>query len=161
MKKNKKVSLSKKPFLVLTRRAIAGWLVVIFLVCAWMFIIGVLVGRGTAPIKFDIAKLQKKLEASKESLEKQKRGLTQEGSGILKDKTKLDFYEALPENREDTKINEKVLSPKVKKKIKSVPKKKPSANITASKPKKTPTPKPEPLRKRFTRHLEAKFLLNK
>ena len=146
MKKNKKVSLSKKPFLVLTRRAIVGWLVVIFVVCAWMFIVGVLVGRGTAPIKFDIAKLQKKLEDSKENLEKHKRGLTQEGSGILKDKTKLDFYEALPENREDTKINEKVLSPKVKKKIKSVPKKKPSANITASKPKKTPPPKPEPVK---------------
>jgi cell division protein FtsN len=148
MKKNKKVSLSKKPFLVLTRRAIFGWLAVIFLVCAWMFIIGVLVGRGTAPIKFDIAKLQKKLEASKGNLENQNQGLTQEGTGFLKDKTKLDFYEVLPQNREDTKIDGKVLTPKVKEKIEPLPKKKSSANITASKPKKKKSQKSEPVKPR-------------
>ncbi len=70
MKKNKKVSLSKKPFLVLSRRAIAGWLGVIFILCAWMFIIGVLVGRGTAPVKFDIDGLQTKLEISEQDQKK-------------------------------------------------------------------------------------------
>ncbi|MGB9437954.1 MAG: hypothetical protein WCB15_08435, partial [Desulfobacterales bacterium] len=62
MKKNKKVSLPQKPFLVLSRRAMAGWACFIFCVCAWMFVIGVLVGRGTAPVSFDIAGIQKKLE---------------------------------------------------------------------------------------------------
>ena len=156
MKKNKKVSLSKKPFLVLTRRAIFGWLVVIFIVCAWMFIIGVLVGRGTAPIKFDIAKLQKKLEASKENLETQNSGLTQEGTGILKDKTKLDFYEVLPQNREDTKIDGEVLTPKVKKKIEPLPKKKSSAKITASKPQKKKPQKSEPVKPPKTRQSTKK-----
>ena len=61
MKKNKKIPLPKKPALVLSRRATTGWACFIFLVCAWMFVIGVLVGRGTAPIKFDIAGIQKML----------------------------------------------------------------------------------------------------
>ncbi|NNL78439.1 MAG: hypothetical protein HKO68_19085 [Desulfobacterales bacterium] len=144
MKKNKKVSLSKKPFLVLTRRAIVGWLVVIFLVCAWMFVIGVLVGRGTAPVKFDIAKIQKKLEASSEELKKQKPGQTHEPIGILKDKTKLDFYEALPENREDTTLDGKAFAPKDTKKIKPLPPQKGSLNTTKKKAKKSIPPKAEP-----------------
>ena len=74
MKKNKKVPLSRKPFLVLSRRAIVGWLGVIFILCAWMFVIGVLVGRGTAPVKFDIDSLQNKLAASRQDLKKKARG---------------------------------------------------------------------------------------
>jgi len=60
-KKNKrKDSEFKKPFIVLTRRKIAGWALLIFFLCAWMFILGLLVGRGTAPVKFDIAAIEKK-----------------------------------------------------------------------------------------------------
>lgn len=112
MKKNKKVSLGKKPFLVLSRRAIAGWVCVIFLVCAWMFAIGVLVGRGTAPVKFDIAKLETKLKASGEDLKKQGEQRAQAESEIAEDKTNFDFYEALKENPDDNKID-RLTPPKV------------------------------------------------
>ena len=65
-KKNKRKEPEfKKPFIVLSRRKIAGWVLLIFFLCAWMFILGILVGRGTAPLKFDIAELEKKLDASK------------------------------------------------------------------------------------------------
>ncbi len=121
MKKNKKVSLDKKPFLVLTRRAITGWACAVFVVCAWMFFIGVLVGRGTAPVKFDIAGIQKKLEASRETLKNEEQLRTQGKSGIAKDKTKLDFYEALKDNREDTQIDEKKLSSSIGKIIEPPP----------------------------------------
>ena len=58
-KKNKRKDPEfKKPFIVLSRRKIAGWLSLIFFLCAWMFVLGVLVGRGTAPVKFDIAALE-------------------------------------------------------------------------------------------------------
>ncbi len=107
MKKNKKVSLTKKPLLVLSRGAIIGWSCFIFFVCAWMFVIGVLVGRGTAPVKFDIAGIQKKLEASQEDLKNKEKSRSQGKSGIVKDKTKLDFYEALRDNRKDTQIAKK------------------------------------------------------
>ena len=125
MKKNKKVSLSRKPFLVLSRRAIAGWLGVIFILCAWMFVIGVLVGRGTAPVKFDIADLQSKLEVSGQDQKKGEVGQSQGESDIVKDKTKLDFYEALPEDREDTKIDEKKSTRVISKKVEPLHGKKP------------------------------------
>ena len=103
-KKNKKIPLGKKPFLVLSRRAIAGWAAVLFFVCAWMFVIGVLVGRGTAPLKFDTASLQKKLQSARADAAKPAPNRNSRGSTRVKDKTRLDFYEALKENREDAKI---------------------------------------------------------
>jgi cell division septation protein DedD len=126
MKKNKKVSLSKKPFLVLSRRAIAGWIGVIFILCAWMFVVGVLVGRGTAPVGFKIDGLQSKLEITGQNLKNMPKGPATGGSDLTKDKSKLDFYEALPEDREDTKINKKKSSLVISKKVEPVPVKKPS-----------------------------------
>lgn len=121
MKKNKKVSLSKKPFLVLSRRAIAGWLGVIFILCGWMFVIGILVGRGTAPVKFDMDDLQSRLEESRQNLKKKQPGQDSGEAGIVEDKTKLDFYEALPEDRQDTQIDEKKSPPVISKKVEPAP----------------------------------------
>ena len=105
-KKNKRKQPEfKKPFIVLTRRKIAGWVFILFFLCAWMFVLGILVGRGTAPVKFDIAAFEKKIEASKKGdLDKQKKAPGQKDSATLEDKTKLEFYEALKENSEDTKV---------------------------------------------------------
>lgn len=136
MKKNKKVALPKKPVLVLSRRATTGWACFIFFVCAWMFVIGVLVGRDTAPIKFDIAGIQKKLEASREDLKNKEQLRTRGKSGIGEDKTKLDFYEALRDNREDTQIGKKELSPAISEKVESLPEKKPPLTIDGNAEKK-------------------------
>ena len=116
-KKNKKVSLGKKPFLVLSRRAIAGWLVVVFIVCAWMFTIGVLVGRGTSPLKIDINELQKKLAAAKEELKRKYPGRTRSKPETVKEKTELEFYEALKERRQAPKSSRQGNSPVSSKKI--------------------------------------------
>ena len=102
-KKNKKVSVDKKPFFVLSRRGIIGWVFAIFFVCAWMFTIGVLVGRGTSPLKIDINELQKKLAAAKEELKRKYPGRTRSKPEIVKDKTDLEFYEALQEKRQAPK----------------------------------------------------------
>jgi cell division protein FtsN len=105
-KKNKRKEPEfKKPFNVMTRRKIAGWVFVIFFLCAWMFVLGILVGRGTAPVKFDIAAIEKKIEASKRNDPgKPEKMPAHKDSATLKDKTKLEFYEALKENSEDTKV---------------------------------------------------------
>ena len=142
MKKNKKVSLSKKPFFVLSRRAIAGWLGVIFILCAWMFVIGLLVGRGSAPVQFDIDGLQSKLEVSRQELKKRQKGRARGESEIVKDKTQLDFYEALPQDREDTKIDQKKSSRVISKKVEPSPKKNPAKTTEARATKKS-TPKKE------------------
>ena len=105
-KKNKrKAPEFKKPFIVLSRRKIAGWVILIFFLCAWMFILGILVGRGTAPVKFDIGALEKKLEASKEGDGgDQSKPPALKNEVIVKDKTKLEFYEALKENKVDPDV---------------------------------------------------------
>jgi cell division septation protein DedD len=105
MKKNrKKTPQFKKPFLVLSRGRIFGWVVVIFFVCAWMFVLGVLVGRDTSPVKFDIRKLQQKLEGYIGENQEDEQSGTKKESVVVKDRTKLEFYEALPGNRSDTHI---------------------------------------------------------
>ena len=103
-KNRKKEPEFKKPFIVLTRRKIAGWFFIIFFLCAWMFILGLLVGRGTAPVQFDIAAIEKKLGGSTQTdTAEQPEMPVQKDDLEVKDKTKLDFYEALKENREDAK----------------------------------------------------------
>ena len=128
MKKNKKVSLSKKPFLVLSRRAIAGWIGVIFLLCAWMFVVGVLVGRGTAPLGFKVDGIHSKLEIAGRNLHDRPEGRAAGESDLAKDKSKLDFYEALPEDREDIEIDEKESDRVVSKKVEPPPAQKPPEN---------------------------------
>ena len=63
-------------------------------------------GRGTAPVKFDVASLGKKMGAPQKA-EPRKPGTTapQKDTTTVKDKTKLDFYEALKEDKEDTKLS--------------------------------------------------------
>lgn len=129
-KKNKKVSLAKKPFLVLSRRAIAGWLVVIFFACAWMFGIGILVGRGTSPLKIDINELQKKLQITRDELIKKEQGQTRKKSNTAKDKLELEFYETLKKNGDDAEIAAVPLPPLIENKTE------PSPPIAPAKPKK-------------------------
>ncbi len=90
-----------KPGLVLSRKAVAAWVVVAFVVCGWMFGMGVMVGRDTAPIRFDLDQLKKTLESLKKQEREPRRGAPSADPARMKDKTNLDFYEALPKNRDD------------------------------------------------------------
>ncbi len=104
-KKNKrKPQEFKKPFLVLNRRKLFGWGVAIFFLCAWMFVLGVLVGRDTAPVKFDIKKLQQKISDTRGQTQTAQLGKTSREEVEVKDKTKLGFYERLPEDQQDIKV---------------------------------------------------------
>ena len=87
-----------------------------------MFVLGVLVGRGTAPVKFDIAALEKKIGApKKKDLAQPKKMPAQQEAVSVKDKTELDFYETLEDNKVDTKIptlkKPKVVEPKIQKPV--------------------------------------------
>ena len=138
-KKNKRKEPEfKKPFIVMTRRKIAGWVFVIFFLCAWMFVLGILVGRGTAPVKFDIAAIEKKIEASKkDDPGKPEKVPAHKDSATLKDKTKLEFYEALKENSEDTKVPALQQPKIIKQKIE-----KPAPKAVSPKPPETTPKKP-------------------
>ena len=71
------------------------WIALICFSSVWMFVFGVLVGRGTAPVSVDIEKLQNELIALKESvLQKEKEKLDIHSQGI-KESAALDFFDEL------------------------------------------------------------------
>ncbi len=83
-------------------------------VAGWMFLLGIMVGRGDAPLSFDIAKFQKRLDTIVKKSGKKNR-----------EEINLDFYDALnaPDRKdEDTSIE-------------TAPKKIPNNNNTAIKQK--------------------------
>ena len=105
---------SKKYLLQLTGKGFILGLCLLFLISGWMFVLGVLVGRGTAPINFDIQALQKELLELKESMVKQEKRAMEADVAKTGDKPSLDFHEALKKKEKDEKIQavEKKIPPK-------------------------------------------------
>jgi cell division septation protein DedD len=68
-----------------------------------MFGMGVMVGRGTAPVRFDLDQLKRTLESLQKSAAQGRKGGAPEPIE-MKEKTTLDFYEVLPKNREDVEM---------------------------------------------------------
>lgn len=92
MKKNAKTTANK----ALSRKKSSwGRYLVVFLISAWMFVLGVLVGRGTAPVKFDIPKLSRKLEELKVADQKEQLAPVEVTTDDTKTKAELEFYEEL------------------------------------------------------------------
>jgi cell division septation protein DedD len=131
-KKNSKKAESKG-FL----KSRTGRFTAVFLISVWMFVLGVLVGRGTAPVKFDIDKLSKELaELKQQDIEQQMARLKVEAEDI-KPKTDLEFYEELKKNPQAVKrkIQSRAGSPDTPKEeteSKQAPARKPSTEAASS-----------------------------
>ncbi|MEE8398410.1 MAG: SPOR domain-containing protein [Desulfobacterales bacterium] len=85
------------------------WIGIIFFASAWMFVLGVFVGRGTAPVKFDMEKLRNELIALKKTVideDKKRFDLFME---TAKRKTNLGFYEALRGPKEEDNADQPLL----------------------------------------------------
>ena len=84
-------------------------LCLLFLISGWMFILGVLVGRGSAPVNFDIQALQNELKQLKASMIKQERRAMESDSAKAGAQAAFEFYEALKkkEQTEQFKLPEK------------------------------------------------------
>jgi len=84
-----------------------GWpFWVVFLISAWMFFLGVLVGRGMFPLSFDINALEKKIAELKETSLKAEEMMVQKASPVSPDvKSELEFYEALKMNKQSEAMN--------------------------------------------------------
>ena len=69
----------------------------------WMFILGILVGRGTAPVQFDVEKLEKELIALKEIVLKKEKEQMENYANSAGDTSGLEFHEDLkqPKNMDD------------------------------------------------------------
>jgi cell division septation protein DedD len=99
----------KKYLLQLTSRGFLLGLCLLFLISGWMFVLGVLVGRGTAPVNFDIQALQNELKQLKASMIKQERRAMESDTAKAGAQAAFEFYEALKkkEQTEQFKLPEK------------------------------------------------------
>lgn len=87
-----KNKVAEKP---LKRKGTLIWGSICLIISFWMFCLGILVGRGKAPVEFDIQALQKELsELKRVALEKTLQRY-QTDSKKADGKTELEFYEAL------------------------------------------------------------------
>lgn len=91
---SKKSSSEEKSFLNLSKKASFGWSCLGILLLAWMFALGTIVGRSTAPVDVEVENIEKEL-----SVVKGKIG-DKPGNDLLKmpEKPDLVFYEALKDN---------------------------------------------------------------
>jgi len=127
-KKNKKKQTSFYNRLLKGR---LGQYLTILFILAWMFVLGVLVGRGTAPVKFDIEKLSKELAQLKKADMQQQMARVKIDSDAFQSKTDLEFYEELKKTK---KIPEtRTHTDKSGKKPQSVQRKAPEKKISKSK----------------------------
>ncbi len=123
-----------------------GWIVVVFIISVWMFIMGVLVGRGTSPVKFDIKTIQSKLAALKKtSIGNENQNKADNQYGTINKKTDFDFPEIL--KKEDDGLQndyrpQKDIKKDLSKHFKII---KPNESLLKKKNLKTePEPKPKP-----------------
>lgn len=86
------------------RVAWGRYLLVLF-VAAWMFVLGVMVGRGRAPVEFDTQALTKELAGLRAAMvKKQQDDIEKEVRGENKKHMADDFHEALQRDRPDTAV---------------------------------------------------------
>jgi len=125
-------SPNQKYRLQLTRKGVWFWIVSIFFISAWMFGLGILVGRGTAPVRFDIHQLQKELAELKRKTLKEELRRFEIDKETLKNKPDLDFYEALKSSKEEVSLPE----PPIRESQTSPPPEtaRPDANTAAAEP---------------------------
>ena len=105
MKKVKEEKALSKKRKSSSRKGLTLWIFLIFFVSAWMFILGILVGRGTAPVKFDIEKLQNELAALKEDVVREELERFKIDSNSADNKTEMNFYEELKVTKEEDSLN--------------------------------------------------------
>lgn len=93
--------------LQITRKGLLIWGLLVFFIAGWMFVLGILVGRGTASVSVDMNRLEQELRDLKAALlEKESAKLALE-SEDRKTPADLGFYEALkkPGQKRDFKMD--------------------------------------------------------
>lgn len=137
-KKEKTPSLKKKSSKKQTRKGLIPWIGLTLFVCAWMFVLGILVGREMVPVKFDIEKLQNDLAALKEAVIKKELDQYKIDSNTDDSKTKMGFYETLKKTGGEARLENDTIERQEKsepKKTASLQKKKMPTQKTGPAPK--------------------------
>jgi len=103
-KKEKASPKQKKSSPHWTRKGLTLWICLTFFACAWMFVLGIFVGRGTAPVKFNIEKLENELIALKEAVIKKEFDRYKTDSNSAENNTQMGFHEALKHTGGEEKL---------------------------------------------------------
>jgi DedD protein len=109
-KRDPKQKSSKKQ----TRKGLIPWIGLSLFACAWMFVLGIFVGRETVPVRFDIEKLQNELAALKEKVVKKELDQYKIDSNADVTKTKMKFYETLKKTGREDRLNSHMVKQKKK-----------------------------------------------
>ena len=108
MKQNKAKKKSSsgwdKIIVQLTRRRAAGWIATSCFVLVWTFVLGVIVGRGMAPVQFDIDALQKELNELKAAMVEKERHFIGQRAKNLESAADFDFHEDLKKTRSTPRL---------------------------------------------------------
>ena len=126
-KKEKTSPKKKKSSTQWTRKGLTQWICLTFFACAWMFVLGIFVGRETVPVKFDMEKLENELAALKEAVIRKERDRYKIDSPSEDSKTNMGFYDDLKNTGSQEKLKTNIPQNKSK----------PLRNHTVSKTKKT------------------------
>lgn len=87
---------SKSPIIQISRKGLLIWIGLVVFVAGWMFVLGVMVGRGLAPVNLEAGKLEKELADLKaRMLEEKQEAAVSAAAGQTDEKPQLGFYEAL------------------------------------------------------------------
>jgi cell division protein FtsN len=90
--------------LQLSRKRLFLWLGLAFLAVVWMFTLGIIVGRGLSPVRFDVQKLKKELMALKQEALKRDQARFKVESDNLSGDPGLDFYKILTDKKEEARF---------------------------------------------------------
>ena len=90
--------------LQLTRKQLFLWLGLAFLAMAWIFTLGIFVGRGLSPVRFDVQKLKKELMALKQEALKRDQERFKIETDNLSENPDLDFYKILTDKKEEARF---------------------------------------------------------
>jgi cell division septation protein DedD len=142
--------MSKTKTINITRKGLFIWAGLFLFIAGWMFVLGILVGRGTAPVTLDMDRLEKELiELKSALLKKESAQLESQGPQQTPATTDLGFYEALKQAKPDPdfKAAPEPRNPKpdeVTIKVRPVPEPPPPKTVTpAAKPAEKPVEKPK------------------
>lgn len=87
---------SNSPIIQITRKGLFIWIGLIVFIAVWMFVLGVMVGRGMAPVNLESGKLEQELADEKaRMLEEKQEAAVSAAAGQTGEKPQLGFYEAL------------------------------------------------------------------
>ena len=103
-KKEKASTKKEKSSSQWTRKELALWICLTFFACAWMFVLGIFVGRETVPVKFDMEKLENQLAALKEAVIRRERDRYKLDSPSENNKADMEFYDDLKNTAGEEKL---------------------------------------------------------